>query len=339
MKNLSTEPIRGRRVWTAATIDDASAWTTALSNESLDELEAHVGGEDTAPPSLSRPHLPRCAEQLAPAREELDRGRGFALVERLDEARFGRGTVAAYWALGRLLGRPFAQDTAGNLLYDVRDTGRSVADGARFSVTRAESTFHTDNAFNEQLPDFVGLLCRRAALEGGRSQLINAMALYNELLGSVDPETLHGAFWFDRRGQEGRGEPPIARRRLFTRNGDELSMRYMAYYIEVGQERAGEALTPRPGPLPRGRGGGPGAPRDARGVRPGAGADVVHQQPLDPAQPHGLHRSPGGRGPAALRAAVAAPQLSVAFPGTPIYPGPYLPGGLDGEAGRYPLFR
>ena len=244
MQNLSPEPIRGRRVWTAASIDDASAWTTVLSDESLDELETHVGREDMEPPNLSRPHLPRCARQLGPVREELDRGRGFALVERLEEARFGGGTVPAYWALGRLLGRPFAQDVAGTLLYDVRDTGRSVADGARFSVTRAESSFHTDNAFNEELPDFVGLLCRRAALEGGRSQLIDAMALYNELLGPVDPETLHGAFWFDRRGQEGPGEPPIARRRLFTRDGDELSMRYMAYYIEVGQERAGEALTP-----------------------------------------------------------------------------------------------
>ena len=177
-------------------------------------------------------------------REELDRGRGFAIVEPLDESRFGGGAVAAYWGLGRLLGRPFAQDVAGTLLYDVRDTGRSVADGARFSVTRAESTFHTDNAFNDELPDFVGLLCRRAALEGGRSQLINALALYNELLATVDPETLHGDFWFDRRGQEGPGEPPIARRRLFTRDGAELSMRYMAYYIEVGQQRAGESLSP-----------------------------------------------------------------------------------------------
>ena len=238
------EPILGRRVWTAATADDASIWTTALGGESLEELEALAGLEDMDSPSLDRPRLPSCARQLAPVREELDRGRGFAIVEPLDESRFGGGAVAAYWGLGRLLGRPFAQDVAGTLLYDVRDTGRSVADGARFSVTRAESTFHTDNAFNDELPDFVGLLCRRAALEGGRSQLINALALYNELLATVDPETLHGDFWFDRRGQEGPGEPPIARRRLFTRDGAELSMRYMAYYIEVGQQRAGEALTP-----------------------------------------------------------------------------------------------
>ena len=244
------EPIRGPRVWTAANIDDAPAWTTALSGESIRELEGLAAGEDMDSPSLSRPHLPRCAEELAPVREELARGRGFAIVEGLDESRFGgAGSVAAYWALGRLLGRPFAQDVAGTLLYDVRDTGRSVTDGARFSVTRAESTFHTDNAFNDELPDLVGLLCRRAALEGGRSQLVNALALYNELLPSVDPETLHGAFWFDRRGQEGTGERPIARRRLFTRYGGDLSMRYMAYYIEVGQERAGEDLTPAQGRL------------------------------------------------------------------------------------------
>ena len=249
MQSQTLEPIRGRRVWTAATAGDAPAWTTVLGEESLHELEALAGSEDMDSPSLDGPPLPSCARQLAPVRDELDRGRGFAIVEGLDESRFGGGAAAAYWALGRLLGRPFAQDVAGTLLYDVRDTGRSVTDGARFSVTRAESTFHTDNAFNDELPDFVGLLCRRAALEGGRSQLINALALYNELLGRVDPETLHGAFWFDRRGQEGPGEPPIARRRLFARDGEELSMRYMAYYIEVGQERAGEAPTPAQGRL------------------------------------------------------------------------------------------
>ena len=249
MQSPLTTPIRGPRVWTAATVDDAPAWTTVLDEESLQELEGFVRLEDMESPGLDRPRLPSCARQLAPVREELTRGRGFAIVEALDEARFGGGAEAAYWGLGRLLGRPFVQDVAGTLLYDVRDTGRSVTDGARFSVTRAESTFHTDNAFNDELPDFVGLLCRRAALEGGRSQLINALALYNELLGRADHETLHGAFWFDRRGQEGPGEPPIARRRLFTRRGDDLSMRYMAYYIEVGQERAGEVLTRAQGRL------------------------------------------------------------------------------------------
>ena len=54
MQNLSHEPIRGRRIWTAASIDDASVWTTVLSDESLDELEAFVGREDMEHPSSVR---------------------------------------------------------------------------------------------------------------------------------------------------------------------------------------------------------------------------------------------------------------------------------------------
>lgn len=249
MNDILTERIDDRRAWTTATIDDPASWTTALSARCLDELERVVSELGNGEPTrlrVSAADLPRCAAQLSSVRQELDRGRGFVLVDHLDETRFGRdGAVAAYWAIGQLLGRPFEQDIQGTLLYDVRDTGRSVTGGARFSVTRAESTFHTDNAFNDNLPDFVGLLCLRSAREGGRSQLISACALYNELLEQcVDLEPLHGTFWFDRRGQHGSDEAPVAARHLFCWDGAELSMRYMAYYIQVGQQRAGEALTP-----------------------------------------------------------------------------------------------
>ena len=246
---ILTDRIDDRRAWTATTIDDPASWTTALSADCLDELEhvvSELGDGDPTHLRTSAADLPLCAAQLAPVRQELDLGRGFALVDHLDEARFGRsGAVTAYWAVGQLLGRPFEQDVQGTLLYDVRDTGRSVTGGARFSVTRAESTFHTDNAFNDELPDFVGLLSLRTARDGGRSQLISACALYNELLEqSVDLEPLHGTFWFDRRGQHGADEAPVAARHLYCWDGSELSMRYMAYYIQVGQERAGEALSP-----------------------------------------------------------------------------------------------
>ena len=50
---------------------------------------------------------------------------------------------------------------------DVRDTGRDVTKGARFSVTNAESTFHNDNAFSPRIPDYVALLCVRTARVGG----------------------------------------------------------------------------------------------------------------------------------------------------------------------------
>ena len=53
--------------------------------------------------------------------------------------------------------------------------------GARFSVTNAESSFHNDNSFGDPLPDLVGLLCLHTAKSGGQSQLISGYALHNEL--------------------------------------------------------------------------------------------------------------------------------------------------------------
>lgn len=241
--------IDDRRAWTAATIDTSDRWTTTLSESALSELESVAGDtalHDATSLRITATDLPHCAEQLADVGDELETGRGFVLLERLDEDRFGRaGATTAYWALGQLLGTPCTQNVEGDLLYDVRDSGRSVEGGARFSVTNAESTFHTDNAFNDDLPDLVGLLCLRTATQGGRSQLVSACALYNELLDAgLTTDDLHKSYWFDRRRQEGPGERPIAARQLFVRNETELVMRYMAYYIEVGQQRAEEALSP-----------------------------------------------------------------------------------------------
>ena len=78
-----------------------------------------------------------------------------------------------YWLVGQLLGRPIAQNVQGTLLYDVADYGQDVRQGARFSVTNAESSFHTDNSFGEEIADYVGLLCLNPARSGGLSQLVH----------------------------------------------------------------------------------------------------------------------------------------------------------------------
>ena len=44
---------------------------------------------------------------------------------------------------------------------------QDVRQGARFSVTSTESSFHTDNSFGTTLLDYVGLLCLNAARVGG----------------------------------------------------------------------------------------------------------------------------------------------------------------------------
>ena len=118
----------------------------------------------------------------------LETGRGFAIIDGVPMERVSRVEAQAiYWVIGQLLGAPIAQNVQGTLLYDVRDTGQDVAYGARFSVTSAESSFHTDNSFGETVLDYVGLLCLSTAKSGGLSQNVSGYAALDELSRS-DPE-------------------------------------------------------------------------------------------------------------------------------------------------------
>lgn len=56
-------------------------------------------------------------------------------------------------------------------------------------------------------------------------------------------ETLYRPFYFDRRGQFRMGESPTSHSPIFHWNQVELTMRYMYYYIRVGHQHAGRALT------------------------------------------------------------------------------------------------
>jgi alpha-ketoglutarate-dependent taurine dioxygenase len=150
-----------------------------------------------------------------------------------------------YWVVGQLLGEPTAQNVQGTLLYDVRDTGQDVAYGARFSVTSAESSFHTDDSFGETVLDYVGLLCLTTAKSGGLNQNVSGHAVVEELSRS-DPDVLavlERPFHVDRRGGVKPGEAPTVRRPVIAREGRGLLFRYLRYWIEAGHEKAGEPLS------------------------------------------------------------------------------------------------
>ncbi len=251
--NLSqplTEVIADARAWTSGTIDPPASWTSTLSASCVAELEEYVRERETdsralATTSIGDAPFPFCRSCLGTVRSALDGGRGFAIVEHLPaETRSAAEIQAMYLVFGQLLGAPFEQNIEGALLYDVRDTGRDVKQGARFSVTNAESSFHLDNSFGPRVPDYVGLLCLRGARRGGRSQLISAHALHDELV-QQQPDilaTLYRDFCFDRRGQFAEGESPEFQAPIFYWNGSELHTRYLHYYIQVGHEQSGHPL-------------------------------------------------------------------------------------------------
>src|SRR5205823_11831686 len=158
------------RAWRADTLDDPAAWYCPLSEPALTALERTVraAGQTPVLDQRATPELrPACARDLAPVRDAMETGRGFAVIP-ADRLR-REDWPAAYWLLGQLLGEPFEQNVQGTLLYDVRDTGADVRYGVRFSVTNAESSFHTDNSFGDDVLDYVGLLCLCPAKSGGLS--------------------------------------------------------------------------------------------------------------------------------------------------------------------------
>jgi hypothetical protein len=203
-----------------------------------------------SPQQLSDVRLPDAARAefaaaLGPVRSALESGRGFAVVQPSavlppDDLR------VLYWMVGLGLGRPVVQNVQGTLLYDVRDMGQNLAEGARFSVTSYESSFHTDNSFGSEIVDYVGLLCLQTAKAGGRSQVLSGFAVHNELLARHRAilETLKRPFHIDRRGGVREGESATIQFPVIDGDDGELIFRYLRYWIEAGHDKAGQPLTP-----------------------------------------------------------------------------------------------
>ena len=235
------------RAWRRSDFVSARPWLITLPRacqEIIEQIDDHTT-------SITDMHLdddPRLAGRAAldDAVHQLESGCGFVVLDRLpmDQMSVEQATLA-FWLVGQMLGDPFAQNVRGTLLYDVRDAGGDYTKGARFSITNPRSSFHTDGAFNPRIADYVALLCLRTAASGGKNQLMSAYSLHNALR-QCDPETLEAlyqAFHFDRRGEFAEGEPPTTQTPVFDWNGDELTMRYLNYYIHEGHRLAGVELS------------------------------------------------------------------------------------------------
>jgi hypothetical protein len=249
--STTTATANHRRAWRVATIDHPSAWYEPLPEGcwSLVERKLEQLRRDGLPTTaivVSAAERAEASAALGPIHEALEAGRGFTIIDGVPLDRYAPDEAqAVYWVVGQLLGVPLVQNVQGTLLYDVRDTGQDVAYGARFSVTNAESSFHTDNSFGATVLDYVGLLCLQPARAGGLSQNVSGYSAFEELARSEPAvlETLARPFHVDRRGGVQPGEAPTVQFPVITRDGEAFLYRYLRYWIEAGHQKANQPLT------------------------------------------------------------------------------------------------
>jgi hypothetical protein len=245
---LETE-IRDPRAWKRAALGPAD-WLIALPPAAIEELDATVAQlrRHPLPLMLLEPAqfaLAACHDAMGRVRATLDRGIGLAVVDGVPVERYSlEESRAVGWLLSSLLGRTVAQKWDGTMVYDVRDTGRSLGYGVRRSVTNLELLFHTDGPWLDAPPELVGLLCLHPAREGGVSRFLSLTTVHNEMR-ALHPRLLprlYRPFCWDAQAEHHPEAEKFARQPIFTYDGQALVGRLNSALIATGQALAGEAL-------------------------------------------------------------------------------------------------
>ena len=181
------EVVDDPRAWRAETAGDGSDWYRPLPDEIFDVLQCWLA---TLPPDQPVTHLilsdeDRLAwsEHLAPAKYDLEFGRGFVILDGLPLASFPSARRSpATGCSGNCWASRSPRTCRARCSMTCATRARIFAAGARFSVTSYESSFHTDNSFGDSILDYVGLLCLKTAKSGGISQNVSGYAVHNALL-------------------------------------------------------------------------------------------------------------------------------------------------------------
>jgi hypothetical protein len=205
MRDVLTTPLEDPAAWRGDRMAERFDWIITLDELMIAELESGVSavaarGIDLFDVTRDDFPLATMSAHIETMLEALEGGRGFVLLRGLPVQRWSDAeNRIALWGLGTHLGLPVGQDLPGNLLHDVRDTGRKFGsdDAIRYYQTNHEIRLHTDGG------DIFALGCVRQGASGGRSLLVSAVEVFNEIA-RRRPDlavVLQEDFWMDARGQ------------------------------------------------------------------------------------------------------------------------------------------
>ncbi len=166
--------------------------------------------------------------------DEVENGSGVLLLRGLDVDRYGLdGTRLVYWGIGAHVGTALAQNPQGALLVDVRNEG-----GDPYRDVKARG-YHTSQylPFHNDQGDVVGLLCFRAAKEGGESCIASSAAVYNEILRTRPDllEELFRPYCVDIRDEQPAGRAPYYVEPRFAFHNGRFYAQHGPTYVKSAQ--------------------------------------------------------------------------------------------------------
>lgn len=219
-----------------------SAFNELLSARALFESESQGVRFDTKAAHINPLQSPVLSKELDRIRTMIDHESHVFLdgfkVDKLSSFK------SLIWTFGSLLGVPMVQNHLGHKVIEVYDRGgKSIEDGARYHQTRQGAYVHNDGVSDPLPIDYLILACGQKALLGGESILIDASAVYAELMAFPEIlEELKCDFFFENRGMSDEEQLFKAPILSFSDEGIPL-VRYFRVYIESAHLKAGVPLT------------------------------------------------------------------------------------------------
>jgi alpha-ketoglutarate-dependent taurine dioxygenase len=190
--------------------------------------------------------LAACARWMAGARERLDHGPGFVILDRLQLDDMTRQeAIDIYWILANLIEPPVAQEWKGTVVYDVRHDGQEYGADTRGALTPVGLEMHNDSSMGEAPPNYLGLLCLQTAKSGGMSIVSSALAAHNHFM-QTRPDVLrrlYEPFYRDHQDYQAADAAAKNNRPVFAWDG-KLRTRFNARHIVRGYEKTGRVLDP-----------------------------------------------------------------------------------------------
>ncbi|WHI46190.1 TauD/TfdA family dioxygenase [Microbulbifer sp. VAAF005] len=250
MTNLAPSEVVQAQAWTANDMTATSNWKFLWPSNWKSEVEALESWakqqnspiDNLTQESVATPEFDQLANQI---KYEIEHGSGVAWIQ--GEESLSKPTLnLLFLKLSLAMGNTI--DTYGRL-YGILDTGKDyTSEAIPVSQTNAPTSVHTDSSQRTVQPKILGLCCLTPAIEGGKSKIVSA-AQVHENLRKTAPQKLEILYNNYIRDLVTPGSDKNIKNILencfpiFEYSNEKLSIRYMRYWIEKGHQRVNKPLS------------------------------------------------------------------------------------------------